>query len=262
MAQVLLSRIMERRGDIPADRIPGLFAVLGDAMDDFARQLPEPLGSPPRLSGDAQEIFRLIRCMDAESRADELRDLFANAASLVWLNGIVVEAIKEHGFAGFRADPEEQRLLTEDEFECIRTEFLKRMKRTDASDLKEVPYFLSLMHGWYWAGGRDEVKIWVQKQCSDPGQFVNLLERMMSKMSVSQVHGTKFKCYLARKTLKMFFGSEKAVAEKLAEIANTGQTDEIREKARVLFEAIEPLDPKVEDLHKMREEYMHGKHDK
>ena len=261
MAQVLLSRILERSGDIPADRIPDLFTVLGDSMDDFARWLPERPGSPPRLNGDALEIFRLIRRVDMEGRVDKLRDLFANAASLVWLNGIVLEAIAEHGHPDSSGIPEEQRLLTKDEFACVRTEFLKRMKRVSAIDLKEVPYFLSLMHGWYWAGGREDVGAWVQKQCSDSGDFVDLLGRMMSKKSISQGHGTEHNYYLARETLKMFFRSEKAVAGRLEEIINGVHPDEVREKAKMLENVIAPLDPKVKDLHEMHSEYLRGKHD-
>ena len=261
MAQVLLSRILERSRDIPADRIPDLFVVLGDSMDDFARRLPELPGSPPRLYGDALEIFRLIRLVDPEGRVDKLKDLFANAASLAWLNGIVLEAIVEHGFADFSGKSEEQRLLAEDEFACVRTEFLKRMKRVRAIDLKEVPYFLSLMYGWYWAGGREEVGMWVQRQCSDSGNFVDLLGRMMSKVSVSRGHGTECNFYLARQTLKMFFGSESAVAERLVEIINGEHPDEVRENAKMLANVIEPLDQKVKDLHEMHDEYLRGNQD-
>ena len=236
--------------------------VLGDSMDDFARRLPELPGSPPRLYGDALEIFRLIRLMDTEGRLDQLKDLFANAASLAWLNGIVVEAIVEHGFAGFSGKPENQWLLTEDEFQCARTEFLKRMKRFGAIDPKEVPYFLSLLYGWYWAGGSKEVGTWVRKQCSDDGHFVNFLDHMMSKMSVSKGDGTEYKYYLARQTLEIFFGSVNAVAERLSVIFNTVQIDKIREKAIMLYGIIERPDPKrMKILREMQDAHRRGKHE-
>ena len=255
MAQVLLSRILERKGDIPADRIPDLFAVLGDSMDTFARWLPERDGSPPWLYGDALEIFRLIQRLGTQERMRTLEKLFAGQASLAWLNSIVREAIIAHGFAGHQASPVEQRLLTEEEFKCIRGQFLKRLEQADATKLKETPYFLSLLYGWHQAGDDEKVLAWVRKQSSNDADLIDLLKHMMSKSSMSDGNGTRDNYYLAEQTLKKFFGSERAVTERLIAVSSDAtQTDDFRAKAKELLQAVEHLDlSKLERLQEMRE---------
>ena len=240
MAQVLLFRILERKEDIAPDRIPGLFVVLGDGMDDFARRLPERLGSPPWLYGDAREVFRLIEGLDAGERLPVLKGLFANAASLAWLTAIVSDAIAEHGFAGHRAEPVEQRLLTEEEFECIRIAFLERLERSDAADLKETPFFLSLLYGWHYAGDGKKATAWVRKHSSNDADFIDLIRRMMSKRSISYGNGTREDYYLARQTLEMFFGSVDAAETRLDEMRyNESIPEEQRMEAEQLFSSIE-----------------------
>ncbi len=238
MAQVLLSRVLECNEDIAPHRILDLFAVLGDGMDDLARRLPERPGSPPRLYGDAREIFWLIDRLDAGERLPMLKELFANSASLAWLTAIVWGTIVEHGFVGHRAEAVEQALLTEEEFECIRVAFLERLKRTDAADLKETPFFLSLMYGWHWAGGG--AKAWAQGQSSSDTSFVDLLRRMMSKQSISYGNGTREDYYLARQTLEMFFESVDAVEMRLDEMQhNQSLSDEQRMEAKQLLSSIQ-----------------------
>ncbi|MYE02981.1 MAG: hypothetical protein F4Y03_17225 [Alphaproteobacteria bacterium] len=240
MAQVLLSRILERKESISADRIPDLFAVLGDGMDEFARQIPQLPGSPPTLYGDAIEIFRLIQNLKAPKRMEMLTELFANASSLSWLNRIVKDAIVGRGFAGFRVESNEQRLLTEEEFERIRVLFLERLGRADAADLKEIPYFLSLMYGWHWAGGGKEARAWVSREASDSARFADLLRRMMSKKSMSYGNGTKDDYYLARQTLKVFFGSVESVEMRLDDMRHKESlSEELRMEARRLLSSIE-----------------------
>ena len=241
MAQVLLSRILERKGDIAPDLIPGLFAVLGDGMDAFGRRLPELPGNPPWLYGAALEIFRLIGHLDDEGkRMGTLGELFANAASLAWLNSIVRETIIEHGFAGHQARPVEQRLLTEEEFEFIRVQFLERLEQATAADLKETPYFLSLMYGWHWADGGKEGRAWVRKQSSEDSDFVDLIGRMMSKKTISYGNGTRDDYYLARQTLEMFFGSVEGVMRALNKIlSKPAQPDELRERASRFLASIQ-----------------------
>ena len=243
MAQVLLSRILERKEDISADWVAGLFEVLGDSMDHFARQLPDRPGNPPYLYGDAMDVFELFRCLDMEKRMETLLELFANAKSLAWLNSIAIDAIIEHGFAGHQASPVEQRLLTQDEFECVRVGFLKRLEGTDAEDLKKTPFFLSLLYGWHWAGG--EAKAWVQNQSSSNKDFIDLLGRMMSIRRVSHGRGTKNKHVLERKTLEMFFGSIEIVTSRLDAIRyGRALPQETLEEAERLFLSIPEETPR------------------
>ncbi len=257
MAQVLLSRILERKEDISADRISDLLAVLGDSLDDFARRLPERQGSPPSLYGDALEVFRLIKNLSEDERLATLEAIFAKAASLSWLNAIVVNAIVEHGFAGFQAKPIEQRLLTGEEFKRIRFQFLERLEHAGTTKLKETPFFLSLMYGWHWADNGAHAVAWVRKQSSSDTDFISLLDKMKSKSLESDGNESRAKYYLARQTLAMFFGSVTAVEKRLAGIAaDTEQIDEIRAAAMGLDELVEPPDSRLQLLLEKRDEYL------
>ena len=233
MAQVLLSRILERKEDISPDQIPALFVVLGDSMDDFARGLPERAGSPPWLYGDAREIFGLIgRIDDKGKRKTAMEQIFVNATSLAWLNSIVTDAIIEHGSARHQPKPVKQRLLTKEELHLVNRKFLERLEQADADKLKETPYFLSLMYGWHWAGGGERVKSWVRQQSSNDAELIDLLNLLMSKSSVSYGNGTRDNYYLAGKTLEMFFGSVEGVIRALHKIPSSpAGRDELGEKA-------------------------------
>ncbi len=244
MAQVLLFRMLERKGDISADLIPDLFAVLGDGMDDFAHRLPERPGSPPHLYGDAIEIFRLFSRLDNERRMDALVELFVTARSLAWLSSILGDAIQEHGFANFEGKPEEQRLLTEEEFEYIRQNFLQRLRQADAADLKKTPYFCSIIHVWRWAGGGREAREWISIHTRSSVDFVEVLSLMLSCKGPS--HGRELECYLDEHILRRFFESPHAVVKRLSEIASdAGQAEETRVRANKLLTYIEPPDESV-----------------
>ena len=263
MAQVLLSRILERKRDISADRVPDLLAVLGDSMDDFARRLPKRPGSPPSLYGDTLEVFRLIGYLSNDERLVTLEKLFADASSLAWLNAIVVEEIVEHGFAGFQDRPVEQRLLTGEEFMLIREKFLERLEHAGAKRLKETPFFLSLMYGWHWAGSGEQAVAWVRKQSSRDADFLVLLGYMKSKSLVSDGNETRENYYLARQTLKMFFGSLTAVTKRLTRIvSDTEQTDEIQAAAKTFDALVEPPDSRLQVLREKRDEYLREQRDK
>ena len=240
MAEVLLSGILQRTRGISADKIPDLLTVVGDSMDDFARRLPEQPGNPPLLYGDALEVVRLVERLDTGERLPVLKELFANAESLAWLNAIVGDAIIEHGFAGFQEAPVEQRLLNEKEFECIRLSFLERLERVDAADLKGTPFFLSLMYVWHWAGNGERATDWVRRQSRSDADFISLLCQMKSKSRIHDGNGVVANYYLARQTLVMFFGSVDAVETRLDPMRyNVALSEEQRTKAKRLFSSIE-----------------------
>ena len=240
MAQVLFSRILEQGERWSSNQVGGLFSVLGRTMDEFALNSRMQLGSPPRFYKETSEALRLLRHLGAEERMKVLKHSFENASSLVWLSGIVGEAIKEHGFGGFSGKPEATRLLNKREFEYVREEYLNFMKRIDLYNLREKPYFLGGMYVWYWAGGEAEARAWVEKESAEDLAFLDLLGRMFSSSARWPSMDPVFDGYLAADTLDMFFVSAESVKERLTGVAmKEAHPYEMRACAQTILERIE-----------------------
>ncbi|AYE85292.1 hypothetical protein B5M07_03710 [Sulfitobacter sp. D7] len=217
LAEVLLDRILGVSGRIGVSQIHGLFSVLGEAIDDLAPVAKTYSGYPQFLRGNRQEVFGLIVNMkDPEQRKNTLQTLFTEAKSLAWLAGIVREAIFEHGVFGHRAEPEDARLLSTEEFELVRDIFLNRLTGLPPEELMEVPQFLSLMITWQQTGDTEGARNWIADQTTtDPG-LLNVLQKMMS-WSDSSAHGVQYK--LRINTLDTFFGGHSLVQDRLMRIA-------------------------------------------
>ena len=237
MAEVLLFRIVERGASISPLQLRGLFTVLGEAADVYIRNFRSPFGSTVRLHGELIAVFHLVKRLPSSDRAAILEELLENAASLAWLNGIVWEAAGEHGLTHDMPKPVELRLLTPEEFDCIRTQFLKRLKRADPDRLKEAPLFPGLMEVWCLPGGEEDAKAWVARQTSGDEGLVDLLERLSFGHFVSQPND--YRHAPRRGILETLFGSVEEVERRLNAIAsNAGVATNLRENAERLVSAI------------------------
>ena len=237
MARVLLSRIVERGASISPSQIMDLFTVLGEVADVFVRNFRSPFGSTVRLRGELIAVFHLVKRLPSSDRAAILEELFENTASLAWLNGIVWEAAGEHGLTHDMPKPVELRLLAPEEFDCIRTQFLERLRRADPDRLKEAPLFPGLMEVWCLAGGEEDAKAWVARQTSGDEGLIDLLERLSFGHFVSQPDD--YRHAPRRGILETLFGSVEEVERRLNAIAlNAGVATDLRENAERLVSAI------------------------
>ena len=237
MAEMLLFRIVERGVSMSPSQMRGLFTVLGEVADVFIRNFRSPFGSTVRLHGELIAIFHLVKRLPHTDRAAILEDVFENAASLAWLSGIVWEAAGEHGLTHDMPKLVEQRLLTPEEFDSIRTRFLKRLKRAAPDRLKEVPLFPGLMEVWCVAGGREDAKAWVATQAAHDEGFIDLLERLSFGHYVQMPDD--YRHAPRRGMLEILFESVEQVEGRLNAIASrTGVTADLREDAKRLVSAI------------------------
>ena len=249
-AEVLLSRILEREDDILSGETVGLIKVLDRTADEFARQherYRKPAGSPPSLGGDIVDVVRLVKRLDPETRMRALTASFAYSDSLWWASAILNKAALEHGFYGSAPRPVDQRFLTPEEFEQIRSAFLIRlndMHGMHASTAKASPYLLSIMCVWHLAGGESEARDWVRSTTKSDGKFVELLELMKSRSNLTSGRKSIPNDYLDPGILEMFFESVDAVRERLQGLVSGEKVSaDMRNGAQRLLDSISARRP-------------------
>jgi hypothetical protein len=165
------------------------------------------------LKGNRQEVFGLIaRIEKTDVRMEVLRKLFSEAKSIAWLTGIVHDALVEHGLLSKGHQPQENRLLSDGEFNLIRGLFLKRVSDARASDLLKTPYFLRLIYTWHHLGDAEEYLSWINKNTEDDWGFLEVLDNMRS-WSHSTPGGVQYK--LRPDTLDTFFDGVAGVQKRL-----------------------------------------------
>jgi hypothetical protein len=120
-------------------------------------------------------------------RAACLRELFTDGRSLGWLTGMLRDEVFAHGLYGDRAEPEEQRLLTQQEFRTVLDIMLERNRSADPEVLLNVPNLLSLLYGWLQGGGRDKVREWVAARINTDAGLVALLWRLRGYGNASDI---------------------------------------------------------------------------
>ncbi len=237
MGAVLLDRIVEQEAHLSCDKIEKLMMVLGDSIDELARHADTESGYADFLRGERQQIFGLIDRLEGSQRQKTLETLFRNAVSLAWLGGIIRSSTIQQGYLGNKAEPEDDWLLTADEFECIRLLFLDRVRNTEPDVLKKTPSFLSLLYAWYEGGDPEGVKAWVADQSLTDSGFMDLLSNIKSWSNSSN---TGVEYTIRHRTLETFFSGAQNVEHWLAEIVeNSRNTDEILQQARDLLRNIE-----------------------
>ena len=240
MGEVLLERIVEQGVRLSGKQVEKLIVVLGNSIDELAPRQPDTEsedGYPDFLRGEKHQIFGLIDRLEESQRKNTLETLFKHATSLAWLSGIIRSSTIQQGYFGHDAEPEVNWLLTADEFETIRTIFLKRLRDTEPDVLRETPYFLKLLYAWYQGGDPESVKAWMKNQSSTDHGFMDLLSKMGSWGNSSD---TGVRYTIRFQTLETFFSGTQSVEHRLNGIAqNSGNTAEIRQQATSLLENID-----------------------
>ena len=221
MAEVLLTRILEQRDRIDPDHIPPIFEVLGRGMDVLAKHGSGLYGYSRFLKGDSSSIFGLIQRLDEGSRAAVLTNIFRPGMSYSWLCGIIRESTFEHGVHGDRPKPEEERLLTHDEFVMIRLLYLAMIENTDPADLLNVPYLLDFLYSWLQLGRGNDVHQWITQHSQSDEGLLTLLERMSS--SGPTLNGRPH--HLKPSDLRQFFKSADDLELRVSRLMDSASED-------------------------------------
>lgn len=239
MGAVLLDRLVEQGARISCEKIEKLMMVLGNSIDELARQpdTESGYGYADFLRGEKHQIFGLIDCLEESQRQDTLKHLFRDASSLAWLSGIIRSSMIQRGYYDHGQEREKDWLLTADEFETVRTIFLERIRSTDPTILINTPYLLFLLNTWDQASDQEDVKVWVRNRSSTNHELTELLSNMKSWSNSSN---TGVEYTIRHRTLEAFFSGTQNVEHRLTGIVEDPYiADEIRRQATELLENIE-----------------------
>jgi hypothetical protein len=181
MADVLLDRLLAVPDRVPPSAVLGIIDCLTETLDDIARSSPSnDFGTVRTWNLGAQAVRVFLRNLPPEMRTEALDALFTDGASLGWLTDIMRTEIFDHGVFGDRRTPEDQWLLTGDEFNAALDAMLGRYRTSDPDELMRTPNFLSLLYGWQQGSETDEAKEWVVAQSNSDAALLKLLPRMRS----------------------------------------------------------------------------------
>ena len=162
---------------------------------------------------------RLLKRMmdDDRTKAMESRlSLTKKGTAWVWIANYIRDLLWQNGLVGNRAEPERERVLKDEELECIRHHFCERLNEGEMNSLFERDGELG---GFVWAwqdiAGPESVISWISQQSDSDKAFLMLLLSLRSHI-ISSATGH----YLALniKDIAHLFGGEDMLLRKLERI--------------------------------------------
>jgi len=236
MAEVLIDRLQATSQSIPTEAIAGILAAMAASMDDLARSSKDSDFGYHRGWPAAERLVEsLLRRTSGELRAKCLTTLFSDGRALGWLTGILRQEIFGHGHYGQEAKPEEQRLLSGEEFQNVLTVMLQRYRDTAPDELMRTPNLTSLLFGWKQGGDPDEPRNWVGNQTVTDEGLLRFLARARG-WSSSSGEGVYYP--LRRRDLESFLDFDQAVARLHSIAQSTAVSDAERRIANELIAAV------------------------
>lgn len=237
MVEVLIDRLSIWSDRIPEAAIPGIFAAIGEIMDEAAAaSMESDFGRHPAWPPAEHVVSVLLGRTSGELRAACLRTLFVEGKALSWLTYVLRNEIFSHGHFGDRMEPVDQRLLSHDEFEEVLGGMLDRYRRTPAEDLLRVPNLLYLLYAWQQGGGTDEARRWVEKVTTTDAGLLAFLPRVRSCTSTSD-RGVVYP--LRCSNLRNFLDCDVIVGRLQGIVGSTAACNADRRIAQKMLEAIE-----------------------
>lgn len=181
MADVLIDRLSAIPDRISGDALLAILHCFTETMDDVARSSPASDFGTDRTWSLAEKLTRIcLRNAPSEVRTRALGILFVEGKSLGWLTDLIRGEIFDHGIFGDRKKPEDEWLLSAEEFNSALGAMLKRYRSADPNELMRTPNFLSLLYGWEQGSGTTEVQEWVDEQTANDAGLLAILPRMRS----------------------------------------------------------------------------------
>lgn len=233
MGEAALDRLVGLGRTITHEQVEGLFEVLGQTMDELARNSNPSTGYPDFLLGDRHGAFGLIELLPDERRMPTLLKLFKTAPSLTWLTGIVrFNTQINRG----RTSVAEDAIFTEDELAVLSREFAARLARETPENLIETPYFLYLLYAWLRVEDKTWCLNWIKNTAWTEYGLLDVLEKMAS-WSSSADSGVQYQ--IQRQTLMDFFGSFEAPIERLKTISSDSKDTKLQQRANEVLSLIE-----------------------
>ncbi len=178
MAELLIDRLIAAHQQVPGAAVPGICASLSATLDNETLSSRDGDFGQPRAWGVAERLVaKLLATVDPALRADCLQQLFSTGAAIGWQTYLLRGEVYAHGHYGNRREPEDQRLLSSDEFERIRPIMLARYAATPPDQLRAAPNLISLLYCWEEAAQNDDAKNWAQANTQSEQDLLAFLSR-------------------------------------------------------------------------------------
>ncbi|KFC76693.1 KAP family P-loop NTPase fold protein [Buttiauxella agrestis] len=216
-----------------ASECAGLLAFFFSAGDEITTRYRQRNRWFSRYDLDVNRVVdRLLRRMLDDDRAKAmatLHSLTMQGTSWVWIANYIRDLLWQNGLAGNRFVSEEERVLTNEELQCVRHHFCERLK---GGELKSDFLHRGELGGFVWAwqdiAGPESLRSWISQYGTCDESFLTLLLSLRSHIISS---ATGHYLVLKLNDVSPLFGGEKVIIERLERIQTEGlfpeQTDEI-----------------------------------
>lgn len=198
----------------------GLLTFFFDAGDEIHTRYRKRNHWFSRYDLDVNSVAdRLLKRMLDNDRAKAMEDLLLltmKGNAWVWIANYIRDLLWQNGLAGNRAEPESERVLTDEELKYICHHFCERLNEGELKTLLEHDCELG---GFVWAwqdiAGPESVSSWITQRSDSDKVFLRLLLSLRSHI-ISSATGH----YLALnvKDIAHLFGGENMLLERLERI--------------------------------------------
>ncbi len=228
MAELMIERLIAAVDRISPAAVPGIISALSEVLDDVALSTRDGDWGQHRAWGAAEHLVeRLLGGIaDPAMRQDCLSRLFTFGKAIGWQTSMLRSEIFAHGHYGDRTQPEEQRLLTQLEFEASLSSMLRRYADMPPQQLRAVPNLVSLLYAWQQgAGNSNDARRWVEASTQTDEDLLAFLSRARGWMS----RNDEVLYPLKRRELADFLDYDAAV-QRVRLIAGNAQTPEAQRR--------------------------------
>lgn len=233
MAELMIERLIAAVDRIAAEAVPGIISALSEILDDVALSSRDGDWGQHRAWPSAEHLVTqlLRKTRDHPVRAECLNRLFETGRAIGWQTSILRSEIFAHGHYGDRAQPEQERILTPDEFTRALASMLRRYGQMPARQLFSTPNLVSLLYGWKQGAQNDDAKDRVEANTRTDEELLFFLSRARGWTSING--GIQHP--LKREDIANFLDYDAAV-RRVQAIADSPQTQE--EQRRLASEIV------------------------
>lgn len=176
---------------------------------------------------------------DRAKTMETLLSLTMTGTAWVWIANYIRDLLWQNGLAGNRAEQERERVLKDEELNCIRHHFCERLNRGELKSLLELE---DAPGGFVWAwqdiAGPEAVISWIARQSDSDKAFLTLLLSLRSHIISSETGH-----YLALKIrdIAHLFGGENVLMERLERIESEENFPDLVKDVRAALELSKSL---------------------
>jgi hypothetical protein len=236
-ADVLLERIKGGACEVLTPRqCENLLIGFSQVMDELQRRHPFELFGASSLWYRAERLVPLLLArLHSAPRAAVVTAMFGEGAAIGWLTSLFRHETSAHGRHGGRRRPENERQLTNGEFDRITELMLARYRTMSASDIFDSLDPVVLLFAWQQGGDEQGPRGLVEATIGSDAGLVETLEHMTSTVYSSK----RGKIEVLKKSNLSCFMDYEAVRQRIDALKNH---EDLGVRAQRLAEAFDDED--------------------